>query len=311
MTALLATGVRILLSRNFFGGFCRIEIAAADNQKASGANNKMNSNSNSMKSDISRRSFAASLAVFGMMGISRQSAVGEDGVVGASAEHPLVPALRHAKASVENVEKLTGYECTFTKKEVVGRQTISQTIRMKVRHKPFSVYMHFEDPYKGREVIFVDGKNNNNLLVHEAGFASLIGTLELPPEGSQAMAENRHPITKAGIQKLMEAIVAQWEEETKYGETDVKYFEDAKIGDLKCRVIESSHPLPRKQFKFHMTRVWIEEQTGLPVRVQQFGFPARSGAKPPVMEDYTFTNIKAEVRLTDRDFDTKNPSYNY
>ncbi len=164
---------------------------------------------------------------------------------------------------------------------------------------------------QGREVIFVEGKNNNNLLVHEAGFASLIGTLELPPDGSQAMAENRYPITKAGIQKMMEAVIEQWEEETKYGETEVKYFEDAKIGEVKCRVIESSHPQPRKQFKFHITRVWIDEQTGLPVRVQQFGFPAKSGAKPPVIEDYTFTNIKAEVRLTDRDFDTKNPSYNY
>ena len=276
----------------------------------------MNHNFYSLNPSLSRRNFVASLAAVGMIGISRQSGIAEDGVAGAgevstSAEHPLVPALRHAKASIENVEKLTSYECVFTKKEVVGRQTISQTIKMKVRHEPFSVYMHFEEPHQGREVIFVDGKNNNNLLVHETGFASLIGTLELAPDGSQAMAENRYPITKAGIQKMMEAIVAQWEEETKYGETEVKYFEDAKIGEVQCRVIESSHPQPRKQFKFHMTRVWIEEKTGLPVRVQQFGFPVKSGAKPPVMEDYTFSNIKGEVRLTDRDFDTKNPSYNY
>ena len=311
MAAQVVTGIRILSLRNFFGGFCRIEIAAADNQKASRGDNMMNGNSNSLTSNISRRSFTASLAVLGMLGISRQSAIAVDGVAGASGEHPLTPALRHAKASIENIEKMSGYECTFSKKEVVGRQTISQTKKMKVRHKPFSVYMQFQEPHEGREVIFVDGKNNNNLLVHEAGFASLIGTLELPPEGSQAMAENRYPITKAGIQRMMEAVVTQWEEESKYGETEVKYFEDAKIGDLKCRVIESSHPQPRKQFKFHMTRVWIEEQTGLPVRVQQFGFPAKSGAQPPVMEDYTFTNIKAEVRLTDRDFDTKNPSYNY
>lgn len=274
---------------------------------------KMNRDYDLMNMNISRRSFAASLAAVGTIAICRDPVVAEDGAAGASgsAEHPLVPALRHARASLEKVQTLTGYECMFTKKEVVGRQTISQTMKMKVRHKPFSVYMHFEEPYQGREVIFVEGKNNNHLLVHETGFASLIGTLELPPEGSQAMAENRYPITKAGIQKLMEAIVAQWEEETKYGETDVKYFEDAKIGELKCRVIESSHPQPRKQFKFHMTRVWIEEEIGLPVRVQQFGFPAKTGAKPPVMEDYTFTNIKAEVRLTDRDFDTKNPSYSY
>ena len=212
---------------------------------------------------------------------------------------------------METVKKLSGYESKFTKTEVVGKQTVSQTIKIKVRHEPFSVYMYFAEPHAGREVIFVEGRNNNNLLVHEAGFASLIGTLELAPTGSQAMSENRYPITKAGIQKMMEAVIEQWEAETTYGETEVKYFEDAKIGSMKCRVIESSHPQPRKQFKFHITRVWIDVKSGLPVRVQQFGFPPKSGEKPPVIEDYTFSDIKAEVRLTDRDFDTKNPSYNY
>ncbi len=266
--------------------------------------------SSSLNSQVSRRHFAASLAAISMFGIAGQSIFAVEESPKAT-EHPLTPALGHAKTCVENVQKLSGYGCTFTKVEVVGKQTISQTIKMKVRHEPFSVYMHFEEPHAGREVIFVEGKNNNNLLVHEAGFASLIGTLELAPNSGQAMSENRYPITRAGIQKLMEGVIEQWEAETKYGETEVKYFEDAKIGDMKCRVIESSHPQPRKQFRFHMTRVWIAEKSGLPVRLQQFGFPAKSGAKPPVIEDYTFTDIKAEVRLTDRDFDTKNPSYNY
>lgn len=266
--------------------------------------------STSSQSQFSRRAFATSLAAVGMLGVSGQS-VFADEATSKTTEHPLVPALAHARTCVETVKKLSAYECRFTKIEVVGRQTVSQTIKMKVRHEPFSVYMYFAEPHAGREVIFVEGRNNNNLLVHEAGFASLIGTLELAPNSSQAMSENRYPITKAGIQKMMEAVIEQWEAETKYGETAVKYFEDAKIGDMKCRVIESSHPEPRKQFRFHMTRVWIDEKSGLPVRVQQFGFPAKSGAKPPIMEDYTFTDIKPEVRLTDRDFDTKNPSYNY
>lgn len=264
----------------------------------------------SLNSQCSRRRFAASLTVVSMLGITGQL-IFADETTSKATQHPLVPALVHAKTCVENVQKLSGYESKFTKTEVVGKQTISQTIKVKVRHEPFSVYMYFEDTHAGREVIFVEGKNNNNLLVHETGFASLIGTLELAPTGSQAMSENRYPITKVGIQNMMEAVIEQWEAETTYGETEVKYFEDAKIGSMKCRVIESSHPQPRKQFKFHITRVWIDVKSGLPVRVQQFGFPPKNGEKPPVIEDYTFSDIKAEVRLTDRDFDTKNPSYNY
>ena len=263
---------------------------------------------------ISRRGFSALIALASVSVTSGRLTSGlvvADEKSAVSSEHPLTPALQHAKACLEKATAMKGYECQFAKKEVVGSETISQTLKMKVRQEPFSVYMLFQDPHEGREVIFVDGKNNGNLLVHEAGFASLIGTLELAPDSSQVMAENRYPVTKAGLAKMVEAVIEQWEEETKYGETEVKYFEDAKVGDSKCRVIESTHPQPRKQFRFHMTRLWIEEKTGLAVRVQQFGFPKKKDAKPPVIEDYTFSSIKPEVRLTDRDFDTDNPSYNY
>lgn len=226
-------------------------------------------------------------------------------------EHPLVPAIGYARTALEKSNSFTGYECRFVKREVVGKTLITQQIRMKVRHDPFSVYMRFEEPHEGREVIFVEGQNNNNFLVHETGLAGLIGTLELSPTGSQAMAENRYPITKAGISNMVKAVIEQWEEETKYGETTVKYYKDAKLGDSTCKVIESIHPQPRKQFKFHMTRLWIDDKTGMAVRVQQFGFPATADAKPPVIEDYTFTEIKSDVRLTDRDFDTRNPNYKF
>lgn len=270
----------------------------------------MNQGRDLMKLNFSRRHFTASVAAFGLTAVALPLTFGDE-TANTATEHPLAPALRHAKTCLERVYEMPGYECAFAKKEVVGKHLITQTMRMKIRHDPFSVYMYFDEPNAGREVIFVTGKNNNNLLVHESGFKSLIGTLELAPDGGQAMAENRYPITKAGIGKMLESIIEQWEEESKYGETDVKYFEDAKVEDMKCRVIESSHPQPRRQFKFQMTRLWIEEKSGLPVRVQQFGFPTKKDTKPPMIEDYTFSNIKAEIRLTDRDFDTKNPSYNY
>ena len=150
----------------------------------------MSQSVNSTELRFSRRCFAACLATVGLAGIAGRSAVADE-TAEAVTEHPLTPAIRHAKTSVELVSKMPSYECTFTKKEVVGKQVIAQTMQMKVRHEPFSIYMHFDEPHAGREVIFVAGKNNNNLLVHEAGFASLVGTLELAPDSSQVMAPGR------------------------------------------------------------------------------------------------------------------------
>lgn len=256
------------------------------------------------RNSVSRRGFSRIIAGCAVLTASRALAF-------QAKDHPLTPALGHARVCLEKAEAMPAYETTFVKREVVGKSLINQQIRMKVRHDPFSVYMYFENPHEGREVIFVEGRNNNNLLAHETGLAGLIGTLELSPTGSQVMSENRYPITQAGIANMVRAVIAQWEEELKFGETEVKYYKDAKVGEFTCKVIESIHPQPRRQFKFHITRLWIDDVTGLPVRVQQFGFPTSTDAKPPVIEDYTFSNIKPDVRLTDKDFDVRNPNYKF
>ena len=228
-----------------------------------------------------------------------------------TAEHPLIPAIRYAKACLEKVEAFPGYEATFFKREVVGTTTVSQKIRMKIRHKPFSVYLYFQNPHEGREVIYVEGRNNGKLIVHEAGLLSIAGAMELMPTDSMVMSENRYPITMAGIANAVDAVIKQWQAESKFGEIEVKYFKDAKMGSLKCRVIESTHPHPRRQFDNHKTRLWIDSESGIPVRIQKFGFPKRTGDKPPVLEDYTFTDLKTDVRLTDSDFDQNNSKYSF
>jgi outer membrane lipoprotein-sorting protein len=223
--------------------------------------------------------------------------------------HPLQPAIQYAESCLKKVEAIPSYEAVFFKQEIVGTSLVKQKIKIKIRHRPFSVYLHFENPHEGREVLYVEGQNNGNLLAHEAGLLSVVGTMELVPTDSTAMSENRYPITMAGIGNLVDAVIKQWREEVKFGESDVKYYKDAQLGKMTCRVIECSHPTPRRQFRFQKTRLWVDDATGLPVRVQQYGFPKVAGGKPPLVEDYTFSDIRTNVRLTDADFDRGNTKY--
>ena len=226
-------------------------------------------------------------------------------------EHPLRPAIRYARMCLEKAEKLPGYTATFYKREVVGTTTVSHQMRLKIRHKPFSVYLYFEKPHEGREVLYVEGQNNGKLIAHEAGLLSIAGSMELAPNDSLAMNENRYPITMAGIVNMTKEVIKTWEKEAKYEGTVVKYFKDAKLGDIKCRVVESSHPKPFRQFDNHKVRIWIDSETGIPVRFQTYGFPKKTGDKPPLLEDYTFMNLKTDVRLTDADFDRENDKYSF
>ena len=231
----------------------------------------------------------------------------------AKKQHPLAPAIRIATNSLEQVRKLGDYQAQLIKKESVKGKYVEQKMRIKVRHEPFSVYLFFHAPAstKGREVIYVDGKNKGNLLAHETGALGLLGTLQYKPTHPTVMADNRHPITRIGIEKMTQAVIDQWKMESKYLGTEVKYYKSAKIGDIECLAIESMHPEPRKQFKFKTTRLWIEKKTNMPIRAEQFAFPKKRDGKAVLVEQYTYLGLKPNVSLTDTDFSTKNPKYKF
>jgi hypothetical protein len=150
------------------------------------------------------------------------------------------------------------------------------------------------------------------MLVHEAsGVKSIAGTIPLDLNSPLVMAENRHQITDIGINRLLQLVLEQWELESKFQESVVKYFPNAKLGEISCEVIENSHPTPRKQFKYHITRLFIDKQSRLPIRVENWGFPQQQGQHPPLVEEYTYTNIRVNVGFKDIQFDTRNPEYGF
>lgn len=227
-------------------------------------------------------------------------------------EHPLIPAIQMLKQSLAIVQQLSDYEATLIKQEQVGGQMISQRIRMRLKEKPFSLYLQYEEPHAGREVLFVLGQNDNQMLVHDAtGITSLVGTVSLAVDSPQAMAENRHMLTDLGMKRMLELLISQWELESKYGECDVKFYPAAKMGNAECEVLECSHPRPRKQFPFHMTRIYLEKQSRLPIRIENFGFPMQPNQPAALIEEYTYVNIKTNVGLTAADFDRRNQRYSF
>ena len=58
---------------------------------------------------------------------------------------------------------------TFFKHENVRGGQVIHNMNLKVREKPFSVYLGFVKPHTGREVIYVAGQSGSNLLAHGTG----------------------------------------------------------------------------------------------------------------------------------------------
>jgi len=226
-------------------------------------------------------------------------------------EHPLTPAIALAKNSLQKLADVRDYECLLTKREWIGGELKTQKMKLRLREEPFSVYMKFGEPQAGREVLYVDGQYGGKIVAHEgSGLAALI-TVNLDPTGADAMAENRYPITSVGLQNMLTLLTEQWQLESKYGEIDVKHYPQAQIGKTACIVIEASHPNPRKQFRFHLTRLYLDAETDLPIRLENYAWPRRAGDDPQLVEEYTYDQLRTNVGLTARDFDRENPNYGF
>jgi hypothetical protein len=232
-------------------------------------------------------------------------------------EHPLMPVLRWAYSGMGDMQKLHDYSATVAKRERIGGKLLEyQYMFVKLRQKPFSVYMLFLGPaeMKGREVIYVEGQNNGNLWAHGTGVERTVGTLSLKPDGFVAMKNQRYPLTELGILNMTRRLVEVGEDNKRFGECDVKFYEGAKINGRVCTCIEVVHPVPRRNFLFHLARIFVDKDLNLPIRYESYDWPRERGAAvsaEELMEEYTYVNLKLNVGYTDADFDIKNPNYKF
>lgn len=225
--------------------------------------------------------------------------------------HPLIPALKMATESLVALDAIKDYRATFVKRELIDRSVKESRMELKLREDPFSVYLKFLQPHAGREVLLVSGQNDGKLLVRDVGLAGLAGTISLDPTGSYAMAENRYPVTMIGMRTMVATVLEQWLGETKADDLTVNLYPNARIGKVACKAIETSHGSTRSGARFQMTRLYIDNDHGLPIRVQQYDVPSRRESQPPLVEDYLYSDLKTNTGLSDIDFSTKNPKYGF
>lgn len=231
-------------------------------------------------------------------------------------EHPLMPALRVAKQALTDIDReIQDYQAIMYKQEridgVLGEEEVAF---VKVRHNPFSVYMFFLKPHKGRECLYQEaaGGEEGMLYARDCGWRKRLGVFELNPNGKLAMAGQKYPITKLGVRDLTTELVMVASNDVKYGECDVRTAQTtigSKNNARPVTLIEVTHPTPRKSFRFHKAQVFIDNELRVPIRYAAYMWPSSPGEAPPLEEAYTYVNLKINNGFTDEDFSKDNPAY--
>jgi hypothetical protein len=239
-------------------------------------------------------------------------------------EHPLAPLLRFAEARLRTMDnEVQDYTCTLVKRERVdGRLRDYEHISLKLRPEqvrqgqvvvPFAVYLRYLAPaeVKDREVVYVQGRNRNKIVVWRGGPRLAYVTTAVAPDSDAALRWGHYPITDIGMKTLAERLVAMGRQEMAYNECEVEYVDGAKINGRSCLMAQITHPVRRPHFNYYMAQVFIDNQSHLPVRYASYDWPAAEGQPAPLIEEYSFVDVKLNVGLTDEDFDYHNPAYRF
>jgi hypothetical protein len=226
---------------------------------------------------------------------------------------PIASAKAAVAACKARFETVRDYTCTFIKRERInGRLSAYEVMTMKARTSPSSVYFKFRQPNAGREAIYVHGRNNGKAIVHDVGLGRLVaGTLHLDPGSRRAMDGNRHPITEAGIGFMIDTVLEGWHREMNPLDTVVTIRERVLVNKRPSTMIICSHPQRAPHFVFHEVRLYIDSELGLPLRFEAYDWPRREGEAPPLVEEYTYTDVQLNVGLSDHDFDPSNKTYSF
>jgi hypothetical protein len=222
----------------------------------------------------------------------------------------------------EILSAIPGYTAKFSKQERVGVKLGDENeIVLKLRHAPFSVYMKWETGDKGREVLFVEGENDGQMIAHAGGWkARLIPALKLDPIGAMAMSEARHPVTEAGLLNMVRIGIDFRRRDLQNADRiSCQMFHAHVLDDRDCYVFVINYADPECSPEYRRTILFVDRHLSLTVAAKNYGWPTAeqidlTGAEldeVTLIENYAYSEIEIQPSFTALDFDRKNSEYKF
>ncbi len=213
-----------------------------------------------------------------------------------------------------------GYTAKMQKQEVVrGNLLDEQTISIKCRNQPFSVYLLWLSGDTGREVLYIDGSHDGKMIAHDGGWKARIPAFSLSTDGSLAMRDARYPVTLAGLQGLIDTMQDVHREDLSRSSFQSCVFESERafIG-RPCYVFTTKYKSPADSPIYRKSVTYIDHEWNVPIHSRHFEWPVSRDFldesqldEATLVESYSFADLSFHQNFTDYDFDRANPEYHF
>ena len=201
-----------------------------------------------------------------------------------------------------------------------GKVTAEEHVHLKLRHEPFSTYMKWLTARKGRELLYVDERDNDRLLVYspKARRFGLSGTLSLATDGRLVKKERRYPITKFGMLVLAERLraVLTTDLDGEIGKSTCELISDCRFDGRPANLYILEHDRPQLNTLYRKAIIHMDREWMIPVAMTAYTWPPDGCKSDDVdkvtfIERYEYSNIDFESPPNDIDFDSTNPAYRF
>jgi len=176
-----------------------------------------------------------------------------------------------------------------------------------------AVYLRFLGPAEvaGREVLYVEGRNEGMAIVRSGGPRFSYVTTAVEPQGELAMRASRYPLTEIGIKQLLHRLIEEGRNQWGKGDLDDQYFPGAKLNQRHCTAVHLVRKSRLPDVTGYRAEIIIDDELQVIVRYAGYDWPETPGGPPVLLEEYTYLDLRLNVGLTDWDFDHRNESYQF
>jgi len=182
-----------------------------------------------------------------------------------------------------------------------------EVLLVKHRQAPECRYMTWiGDRKKGREMIYCANRYGGEIQAHDSGVLSFYNASFKPDGSFYARLGQLHPVDDIGIYPMARMIKQDSSYITAHPELPAPTLASATVAGAASTCIDLAQG-PELFSAYHAGRreLCLDDKLHLPTRLKIWNQQGQ------LMEQYTFSDYKLNIGLTDADFDTKNSAYHF
>lgn len=197
-------------------------------------------------------------------------------------------------------KRVDDYTATFYKQERIEKKLKKvEQISIMFKEKPFSVFMKWQQNAGDiNKLLYVEGSNNNKMIVHPTGLWSWIKSVKRDPCGKEAKKASRRTCDQFGFNRSMESLLEVYERAQKLGDLKIKYRGSTKIDGRPCIAMERILP-PHKNYPYARMVMEFDVEYLLPVCISMYDW------QDQLLGRYVYLNLKFNTGLTNAKFTPK------